>query len=63
LFIYPEQGIALVNELAAPIDRPIQFKITSSSVMNSFSSRAGRPDRDAGHGDQAARGDQQAGLF
>ncbi len=36
LFIYPEQGIALVNELAAPIDRPIQFKITSSSVMNSF---------------------------
>ena len=36
LFIYPEQGIALVNELAAPLDRPIQFKITSSSVMNSF---------------------------
>jgi cytochrome o ubiquinol oxidase subunit 2 len=36
LFIYPEQGIALVNELAAPVDRPIQFKITSSGVMNSF---------------------------
>jgi cytochrome o ubiquinol oxidase subunit 2 len=36
LFIYPEQGIALVNEMAAPIDRPIQFKITSSSIMNSF---------------------------
>lgn len=36
LFIYPEQGIALVNELAAPVDRPIQFKITSSSIMNSF---------------------------
>jgi cytochrome o ubiquinol oxidase subunit 2 len=36
LFIYPEQGIALVNELAAPVDRPIEFKITSSSVMNSF---------------------------
>lgn len=36
LFIYPEQGIALVNELAAPVDRPIQFKITASSVMNSF---------------------------
>jgi cytochrome o ubiquinol oxidase subunit 2 len=36
LFIYPEQGIATVNELAAPVDRPIQFKITASSVMNSF---------------------------
>lgn len=36
LFVYPEQGIASVNELAAPVDRPIQFKITSSSVMNSF---------------------------
>lgn len=36
LFIYPEQGIATVNELAAPIDRPIHFKLTSSSVMNSF---------------------------
>ena len=36
LFIYPEQGIATVNELAAPVDRPIHFKITSTSVMNSF---------------------------
>ena len=36
LFIYPEQGIATVNELAAPVDRPIRFKITSSSVMNAF---------------------------
>jgi cytochrome o ubiquinol oxidase subunit II len=36
LFIYPEQGIATVNELAAPVDRPITFKITASSVMNSF---------------------------
>lgn len=36
LFFYPEQGIATVNELAAPVDRPIQFRITSSSVMNSF---------------------------
>ena len=36
LFIYPELGIASVNELAAPVDVPIQFKITSSSVMNSF---------------------------
>ena len=36
LFIYPEQGIATVNELAAPIDMPIRFKITSSAIMNSF---------------------------
>ena len=36
LFIYPEYGIATVNELAAPVDRPIQFTITASSVMNSF---------------------------
>ncbi|RDI99261.1 ubiquinol oxidase subunit II [Dyella solisilvae] len=36
LFIYPEQGIATVNELAAPVDRPLQFKITATSVMNSF---------------------------
>ncbi len=36
LFIYPEQGIATVNELAAPVDRPIHFKLTSSTVMNAF---------------------------
>ena len=36
LFLYPEQGIATVNEMAAPVDRPIMFKITSSTVMNSF---------------------------
>ncbi|MBV8465012.1 MAG: ubiquinol oxidase subunit II, partial [Burkholderiales bacterium] len=36
LFIYPEQGIAMVNDLAAPVDRPIEFKITASNVMNSF---------------------------
>jgi cytochrome o ubiquinol oxidase subunit 2 len=36
LFLYPEQGIATVNELAAPVDRPIEFRITSTSVMNAF---------------------------
>lgn len=36
LFFYPEYGVATVNEMAAPVDRPITFKITSSSVMNSF---------------------------
>lgn len=36
LFIYPEQGIATVNELVAPIDTPVRFKLTSSTVMNAF---------------------------
>jgi cytochrome o ubiquinol oxidase subunit II len=36
LFFYPEQGIATVNELAAPVDRPIVFKLTASSTMNAF---------------------------
>jgi len=36
LFIYPEQGIATINEVAAPVDVPIRFKISASSVMNSF---------------------------
>jgi cytochrome o ubiquinol oxidase subunit 2 len=37
LFIYPDLGLATVNELAAPVDTPIDFDITASSVMNSFS--------------------------
>jgi cytochrome o ubiquinol oxidase subunit 2 len=36
LFIYPEQGIATVNELVLPVDRPVRFDITSSNMMNSF---------------------------
>ena len=36
LFFYPEQGIATVNELAAPVDRPIVFKLTATSTMNAF---------------------------
>jgi len=36
LFLYPEYGIATVNELAAPVDRPITFHLTSANVMNSF---------------------------
>ncbi len=35
-FIYPEQGIATVNEIAFPANTPVQFKVTSNSVMNSF---------------------------
>ncbi|MCP1437883.1 cytochrome o ubiquinol oxidase subunit 2 [Erwinia persicina] len=36
LFIYPEQGIATVNQIAFPANTPVTFKITSNSVMNSF---------------------------
>jgi cytochrome o ubiquinol oxidase subunit 2 len=36
LFIYPEQGIASVNKLVVPVGTPINFELTSSSVMNSF---------------------------
>jgi cytochrome o ubiquinol oxidase subunit 2 len=36
LFIMPEYGIATVNELAAPVNRPIRFRISATSVMNSF---------------------------
>ena len=35
-FIYPEQGIATVNENAFPANTPVEFKVTSNSVMNSF---------------------------
>ena len=36
LFIYPQYGVASVNELAAPVDRPITFDLTAESVMNAF---------------------------
>lgn len=36
LFIYPEQGIATINEIAVPIDTPVEFLITSNSTINSF---------------------------
>lgn len=36
LFIYPQLGIATVNELAVPLDTPLDLQITASSVMNSF---------------------------
>ena len=36
LFIYPEQGIAVVNQLAFPSGRPVSLRITSDTVMNSF---------------------------
>ena len=36
LFIYPGEGIATVNEMAVPVGRPIHFRLTASSVMNTF---------------------------
>ncbi|MDB3935247.1 ubiquinol oxidase subunit II [Granulosicoccus sp.] len=36
MFFYPEYGIATINEVAAPIDRPIKFELTSTEVMNAF---------------------------
>jgi len=36
LFIYPDLGIATVNQLAVPVGTPVNFRITSDSVMNSF---------------------------
>lgn len=36
LFIYPDLGIATVNEMAVPTNVPVSFEITSSTVMNSF---------------------------
>ncbi|QNT78539.1 ubiquinol oxidase subunit II [Entomobacter blattae] len=36
LFIYPDEGLAVVNQVAIPVNRPVRFTITSDSVMNSF---------------------------
>ncbi|MGN6818025.1 MAG: ubiquinol oxidase subunit II [Sphingomonas sp.] len=36
LFIYPDQGVATVNELALPVDRPVRFDMTSTNMMNTF---------------------------
>lgn len=35
-FIYPEQGIATVGEAAVIVDRPVEWKLTSTTVMNAF---------------------------
>lgn len=36
LFIQPDQGIATVNNFAFPVNRPVEFFITSDAPMNSF---------------------------
>jgi cytochrome o ubiquinol oxidase subunit 2 len=36
LFIYPDQRIATINTLTVPAGVPLQFELTSASVMNAF---------------------------
>jgi len=36
LFLYPDIGIASVNEVVVPAGTPIHFRLTSDTVMNSF---------------------------
>jgi cytochrome o ubiquinol oxidase subunit 2 len=36
LFIYPDQGVASVNQLVVPAGVPLHFTLTSASVMNAF---------------------------
>src|ERR1700734_1264984 len=36
LFIYPEQGVASVNEVVAPAGVPLHFQLPSASVFNVF---------------------------
>jgi cytochrome o ubiquinol oxidase subunit 2 len=36
LFIYPDQQIAAVNQLVVPAGAPIEFTLTSATVMNAF---------------------------
>lgn len=36
LFVYPEENVAVVNELTFPVDTPLNFKLTADTVMNAF---------------------------
>jgi cytochrome o ubiquinol oxidase subunit 2 len=36
LFIYPDQGVATVNQLVIPAGAPIEFSLSSATVMNAF---------------------------
>jgi cytochrome o ubiquinol oxidase subunit 2 len=36
LFIYPDQGIATVNQLVVPAGTPVSFRLTSATVWNVF---------------------------
>jgi cytochrome o ubiquinol oxidase subunit 2 len=36
LFIYPQQGVATVNQLVVPAGTPVRFSLTAGSVFNGF---------------------------
>ncbi len=36
LFIYPAAGVAAVNEVILPVGRPVRFRLTSATVLQSF---------------------------
>jgi cytochrome o ubiquinol oxidase subunit II len=36
LFIYPQHGVASVNQLQLPVGQPVHFSLTSASVLNAF---------------------------
>ena len=36
LFIYPDQGIATVNQLVVPVGTPVNYRLTSATVWNVF---------------------------
>jgi len=36
LFIYPDQGVATVNQLVVPAGTPVSFRLTSATVWNVF---------------------------
>ncbi|WP_147307855.1 cytochrome ubiquinol oxidase subunit II [Fulvimarina endophytica] len=36
LAIYPDERVAALDEIAIPVDRPVSFRITSDTVMQSF---------------------------
>ncbi|UZW62206.1 ubiquinol oxidase subunit II [Lysobacter enzymogenes] len=36
LFIYPEQGVATVNDLVVPVDRPVTIRLSSDPMMTSL---------------------------
>jgi cytochrome o ubiquinol oxidase subunit 2 len=36
VFIYPDHGVAAVNQLVIPAGTPVKFRLTSATVMNSF---------------------------
>lgn len=36
LFIYPEHGVATVNDLTIPVDRPVSFQLSADAPMSAF---------------------------